>query len=95
MKRILVIATAIIPLLSGGAGAKAAEQPIYQSNGLPISPHQLMVLRSAHVEPRSPVPTMTLFGMPASPHQVAVLATRRKTTGIAAVQAIGNGMPLP
>jgi hypothetical protein len=60
-------------LMMGVVGATAAELPIYEVMGFPITPHQFAVVGAANVEEQSGTPTLTLGGMPASPHQVAVL----------------------
>jgi hypothetical protein len=56
--------------------ASAAAVPSYEVMGFPITPHQFSVVGSAHVEERSPSPSLMMAGMPASPHQVAVLTPR-------------------
>jgi len=66
--------------LLGGAGAAAAEFPTFERMGFPITLHQVQVVGAAHVQERSPTPTLTLGGMPASPHQAAVLARRPRMT---------------
>jgi hypothetical protein len=76
--RFSIVATAA--LLLGGAGAAAAELPTYDVMGFPITQHQLVAIGSAHVQERSPTPTLTFGGMPASPHQIAVLTPRSKVT---------------
>ena len=58
------------------ASAAAVELPSYEVMGFPITPHQFSVVGSAHVEERSPSPSLMMAGMPASPHQVAVLTPR-------------------
>jgi hypothetical protein len=50
--------------------------PFYEVMGFPITPHQISIVGSAHVEEQSPSPSLTMTGMPASPHQVAVLTPR-------------------
>jgi hypothetical protein len=67
-------------LMLGGASAAAAELPTYEIMGFPITQHQLAAVNSAHVQERSPSPTLTLGGMPASPHQTAVLMPRSRIT---------------
>jgi len=74
--RFSIVATAA--LLLGGVGAAAAELPTYEVMGFPITQHQIVAIGSAHVQERSPTPTLTLGGMPASPHQIAVLTPRPK-----------------
>ena len=80
---------------SSGVGARAEELSTYELMGFPISPHQFSVVGSAHVEQRSPVPTLTLFGMPASLHQIAVLMPHRETAGIAATRMTNAGLSSP
>jgi hypothetical protein len=63
-------------LMLGVAGAAAAELPTYEAMGFPITPHQVSVVGSAHVQERAPIPALTVVGMPASPHQIAVLTPR-------------------
>jgi hypothetical protein len=50
--------------------------PSYEVMGFPITPHQISIVGSAHVEEQSPSPSLMMAGMPASPHQVAVLTPR-------------------
>jgi hypothetical protein len=50
-------------------GAAAAELPTFELMGFPITPHQVAVLGSPHVQERTPTPALTLGGIPASPHQ--------------------------
>jgi hypothetical protein len=79
MRNLFWIAAAAA-LMLGGPGAAAEELPTNEVMGFPITPHQLVALGSAHVQERSPTPTLTLAGMPASPHQIAVLTPRSKVT---------------
>ena len=65
-------------------GAAASELPTFALMGFPITPHQVAVLGSAHVQEQTATPTLTLGGMPASPHQIAVLTPRSQATGAAA-----------
>jgi len=58
----------------GAAGAVARKLPTYELFGFPITPHQISVLGSPHVQEQSPTPNLMLNGMPASPHQITVLA---------------------
>ncbi len=85
MKKIFSIAV-FTAIMLGGAGVKAAELPSFELTGFPITPVQVQVVGAAHVEERSPIPTLTLGGMPASPHQVSVL-TPRSTIGADALAA--------
>lgn len=95
MKKMLVILAAVTAAIPSGVGARAAELPAYELLGFPITPHQFSVVGSAHVEERSPVPTLTLNGMPASPHQVAVLTPHRETIGMTAAHLSKAGPPAP
>jgi hypothetical protein len=70
--------TAAAALMVCGAGATAAELPIYEVEGFPITPHQLVALGPANAEQGLPTFTVTVAGMPASPHQIAVLTPRHK-----------------
>ena len=58
--------------------------PSYEVMGFPITPHQISIIGSAHVEEQSPSPSLMIAGMPASPHQIAVLTRRHGATAIAA-----------
>jgi hypothetical protein len=74
--KILLSIAAIAAVMLDGAGAAAAELPTFELMGFPITRHQVAVLGAAHVQERSPTPTLTLGDMPASPHQVRVLTPR-------------------
>ena len=76
MKNSFAIAVATVML--SGTGAVAAELPTFEALGFPITLHQTALLGAAHVQERSPTPTLALAGMPASPLQVAVLTPRAK-----------------
>ena len=80
MKSQFALAAVTATMLAAG-GAAAAELPSYEVMGLPITPHQVVILGSAHVQERSPASTLTLAGMPASQHQIAVLTPRKKVVG--------------
>jgi hypothetical protein len=54
--------------------------PSYEVMGFPITPHQISIVGSAHVEEQSPSPSLMMAGMPASPHQIAVLTPRPGAT---------------
>jgi hypothetical protein len=82
MKNLFAIAGAAVML--SGVGATAAELPTFEAVGFPITPHQIVVLGTAHVEEQSPTPTLTLGGMPASPVQIAVLTPRAREVAAAA-----------
>jgi hypothetical protein len=91
MKSLFLIATAAA-LMSGAAGATAAELPTYQANGFPITPSQVAIIGAANVEQQSVTATLMLGDMPASPHQVAVLTPRTIKVGQqAAAQPITVG----
>ena len=92
MKHSFTIAVATVMLT--GAGATAAELPTFEALGFPTTPHQIAVLGAAHVQERSPTPTLTLGGMPASPVQVAVLTPRVKEVA-AAANPTGTGPSTP
>jgi hypothetical protein len=95
MKKMLVILVAASAVIPSGARARAAELPIYELMGFPISPHQFSVLGSAHVEERSPVPTLALNGTPASPHQIEVLTPHREMIGKTAARLTKAGFQAP
>jgi hypothetical protein len=65
--------TATAAVLLTGASAIAAELPTFEAMGFPITLVQTSVLGAAHVQERSPAPTLMLGGMPASPAQIMVL----------------------
>jgi len=65
-------------VMLGTAGAAAAELPIFEKTGFPITRHQVQVVGAANVQEWSPAPALTRGGMPASPHQVGVLTARRE-----------------
>jgi hypothetical protein len=83
--------TAITAAMLNSAGAAAAELPTFELMGFPITPHQVAVLGSAHVQEQSPNATLTLGGMPASPHQIAVLTPRPRATRTAAATQTKTG----
>jgi hypothetical protein len=71
------------PGIAGGQSSQAVmpdrattAMPSYEVMGFPITPHQISIVGSAHVEEQSPNPSLTRAGMPASPHQIAVLTPR-------------------
>jgi len=85
--------TVTATLILSGAGAAAAELPIYELAGFPITPHQFSVVGSAYVQEQSPniveiEPSrlgfpglaLTLAGMPGAPHKIAVLALGTQMT---------------
>jgi hypothetical protein len=65
-------------LMMGGVGATAAELPVYEVMGFPITPHQLVALGPADAQQGLPAFPLTKAGMPASPHQIAVLMPRQR-----------------
>jgi hypothetical protein len=81
--------TAIVVMLSGACAA--AELPAFELIGFPITPHQVAVVGSAHVQEQAPTSTLTLGGMPVSPHQVAVLMPRSRATETAAATSTKTG----
>jgi hypothetical protein len=83
MKKLFSIAT-LTAVVLGCGGASAAEFPTFELMGFPVTPHQVAVVGSAHVQQQSPQLTLTLGGMPACPHQVAVLTPRSRATATAA-----------
>jgi len=90
MKNLFSI-TALAAVMLTGASASAAEFPTFELMGFPITPHQVVVLGSAHVQEQSAKPTLTFGGMPASPHQLAVLTPRSRTTETAAATQTKTG----
>jgi hypothetical protein len=58
--------------------------PSYEVMGFPITPHQISIVGSAHVEEQSPSPSLVMADMPASPHQIGVLTPRSSVTAKAA-----------
>ena len=91
MKKLFLI-TATLVMLSGAT--VAAELPTFALMGFPITPHQVAVVGSTHVQEQLPTPTLTLGGLPASPHQVAVLTPRSKATETAAATSTKTGTSL-
>lgn len=83
VKRIGASALMLGLVLAGPAGvqggqsatdrATATELPTFALLGFPITPVQVQVVGSAHLQEMVPAPTLTLGCMPASPHQLAVL----------------------
>jgi hypothetical protein len=73
------------PIISTGVlllgAAAAAEMPVYEVSGLPITPHQVAVVGPANAEQSDYHFTYTLGGMPASAHQIVVLTLRAKPMG--------------
>lgn len=92
MKRLFPKAAAAALTLSG-ASAVAAELPTFEALGFPITLHQAAVLGAAHVEERSPAPTLTLGGMPASPVQVLVLTPPAREVAAAILTKTGASAP--
>jgi hypothetical protein len=64
--------------------------PSYEVMGFPITPHQISVVGSGHVEEQSPIPSLVMAGMPASPHQIAVLTPRPGATANATAAKATN-----
>ncbi|MCP3469643.1 hypothetical protein NLM33_04775 [Bradyrhizobium sp. CCGUVB1N3] len=71
---LIIAATAAISIAHMTASS-AAELPIYEANGLPISPVQVGVLGAAQVQGQAQVTTTAL-----SPHQLSVLTPRPQRT---------------
>jgi hypothetical protein len=81
MKGSIAAAAAVaLVVLAGNAAALAQEYPTYERDGYPLTPLQLQVLGSDHVQERALTSMLERDGMPASPHQLAVL---RRTNGTA------------
>ncbi|MGY8667188.1 hypothetical protein Q3C01_33200 [Bradyrhizobium sp. UFLA05-109] len=72
---------ALATLILGTIDVVAADLPVYEIAGLPITPHQLMVLGPAGAEQDYSPFIQTMAGMPASPHQIAVLTPRPAQIG--------------
>ena len=72
------------PAIAGGQLSLPKGLPSYEVMGFPITPHQISIVGSAHVEEQSPSPSLMMAGMPASPHQIAVLTPRSSLTAKAA-----------
>ena len=72
---------ALATLILGTIDVVAADLPVYEVAGLPITPHQLMVLGPAGAEQDHSPFIQTMAGMPASPHQIAVLTPRPAQIG--------------
>jgi hypothetical protein len=92
LSRIQAYATSLALLLVGPAiaGSQSSQPvmpdrastaiPSYEVMGFPITPHQISIVGSAHVEEQLPSPSLVMAGMPASPHQIAVLTPRPGAT---------------
>jgi hypothetical protein len=57
MKHLVLFAAVAVVILEGANVAAAAELPTYELMGLPITPLQISVVGSTHVQEVSPVPT--------------------------------------
>ena len=68
------------PAIAGDQSSKPTAIPSYETMGFPITPHQISIVGSAHVEEQLPSPSLVMAGMPASPHQIAVLTPRPGAT---------------
>lgn len=66
-------------ILLAGTGIAAADHPIFQINGFPVTRHQVIAVSTGLVREGMPAPH-TVAGTPASPHQVAVLTPRVRLT---------------
>ncbi len=94
--KILLSIAAMAAVMFDGAGAAAAEVPTFELMGFPITRHQVAVLGAAHVQERSPTPTLTRGDMPAFPHQVRGLTPRpRITDGAQAANLTKAGLSVP
>ena len=80
MKRLVLFAAVALAIANGIDVAAAAELPIYESTGFPITAHQVSVIGAAHVEEAPSVPALT-GGMPASPSQIQVLTAHKHLLG--------------
>jgi hypothetical protein len=80
-KKTFSIAATILTL-AGATSAFAGELPSYQANGFPVSPVQLRVLGSAHVEQQVSAPATAI-----SAHQARVLTPRKLKTATIATGA--------
>ena len=72
------------PAIAGGQSSQPTSIPSYEVLGFPITPHQISIVGSAHVEEQSPSPSLVMAGMLASPHQIGVLTQRSSLTAKAA-----------
>jgi hypothetical protein len=102
LSRIHVFAATLGLLLAGSAiAAGQSSQPVmpdrastaipsYEVTGFPITPHQISIVGSAHVEEQSPGPLLMMADMPASPHQIAVLTPRPGATAKATAAKATN-----
>lgn len=68
----------ILALAFSTTAAAAAELPVYEVAGFPITPHQFAVIAPMNAEQGPSPVTLTRAGMPASPHQIAVLTPRHE-----------------
>jgi hypothetical protein len=73
MKTIALVAATTAFMLHAGIAA-AAELPTFELMGFPISPVQVQLVGSAHVQESSVAPTLTPRAMPASPDGPVLLA---------------------
>ena len=64
--------------------------PSYEVMGFPITPHQISIVGSAHVEEQSPSPSLMMAGMPASPHQLSVLTPRHTVASATNATTVGT-----
>ena len=74
MKKLFLVAAVAVTVVGSCAGA--AEFPVFERKGFPITRHQVAVMGAQDVQEQSVSPTLTFGGMPASPHQIAVLTPR-------------------
>jgi hypothetical protein len=76
---IVSIATVAALMLGGANAAIAQDYPTFGRDGFPLTPLQLQVLDSHHVQELVPTSTLARDGMPASPHQLRVLRPMNRT----------------
>ena len=74
MKKIAFLIAGAAISIAAGTASFAAELPSYEVAGFPISPVQVQVLGSTHVQEQSKAPDAI------SPHQLGVLTPRRTVT---------------
>jgi len=82
-KMSLLIAAAAAISMAGATAGAAAELPVYQAGGFPVSPVQVGLLGAAQVQEQSQATTTAL-----SAHQLRVLTPRPKQA--AATAASGS-----
>jgi hypothetical protein len=73
----MILISAAAALLLGGTGAAQAQTAIFETQGLPIAPHQAQLTGLADLQEQAPASLLMFGAMPASPHQLAVLTPRQ------------------